>query len=183
MILFVWTDKSISQSLKCSQRGGHQHARFCTLKALWGPVSPTHSFHSCSWSWVWVSLILSAWYSGWHLDVSLPPVCCHWQGRALLSVHPAPVYRDVYSVHLEGVGCHTMPKEGVSLATAFRVKSDDNLLYQVGIAAKRHWYIPYFYWERVTKFVIAFRRWDSWPGRTWYIQVLCKVGNSEMYMK
>lgn len=38
-----------------------------------------------------------------------------------------------------------MPKEGVSLATAFRVKSDDNLLYQVGIAAKGHWYIPYFY--------------------------------------
>lgn len=36
-----------------------------------------------------------------------------------------------------------MPKEGVSLAGIFRVESNDHLLYQVGIAAKRHQYIPY----------------------------------------
>lgn len=72
------------------------------------------------------------------LSMSSHGECWHWQCRALLSEHLVPLYLDVHPVHLEGAGYHMMPKEGISLITIFRVKYNAYLLYQVGIAAKRH---------------------------------------------
>lgn len=153
------------QVLKCFRGCSHQHVWFHSLKSPPGLVPP----HTPS--------ILVVEVGSGCLGSQM---CCHWQCRALLSGHLAPMHLDIYSVHLEGVGHHLMTKEGVSCCFLSEIKWYSF----VGIAAKRHWCIPYSGWERVTEFAIAIRRWKPWPGRTQYEKkVLCKVGDWRMHTK